>query len=111
MNGALAPNRNDVCSALMAPTPWPVVAGRLAEAGRRLHLSALHGFKHFVTERRGRIRDPDTGGAHGLDLELGGVVATRDHRTGMAHAPARRRGAAGNEADDRFPDLGRLDVL
>ena len=40
--------------------------------------------------------------AHRLDLLLGPALAAGDDRAGMAHAPARRGGAAGDEADDRL---------
>src|SRR5215467_9471811 len=62
--------------------------------------SAFHRLQHFLAQRGGRISDSDARRPHGLDLELGGVVTTRDHRSRMAHAATRRRRAAGDEADD-----------
>src|SRR5947207_14945640 len=88
---------------MSAPLSWP----KPPWSGR----SALHCLKHFLAERGGRIRDPDTRRPHGVDLELGGVLTTRDHGAGMAHASARRCGAAGDEADHRLRGLGFLDEL
>src|ERR1700722_1448939 len=90
-------------SALLA-WPWLLGDGRLAR-------SALHCLQHFVTKRCGRVGDPDAHGAHGFDLEFSGVIAARNYGAGMAHAAARRRGAAGDEADDRLLGAGRLQVL
>jgi hypothetical protein len=39
---------------------------------------------------------------HGLDLVLGAALAAGDDRAGVSHAPARRGGAAGDEAGDRL---------
>src|SRR4029450_1098835 len=105
MNGALAPNRNDVCSAFMASLLIPS-PGRGEESDM---VSALHGFEHFLAQSGGRVGDPDARRAHGVDLEFGGVLATRDHRACMAHAATRRGRAAGDEADDRLLGLARLD--
>src|SRR5918993_3968133 len=107
MNGALAPNRNDVCSALMASllSPSP---GRGEESDM---VSALHGFEHFLAQSGGGVGDPDACRTHGMDLELGGVLTTGDHRARMAHATTRRRGAAGDEADHRLLGLAGLDEL
>ena len=44
----------------------------------------------------------DSSRFHRRDLALGIALAARDDRAGMAHAAARRRGAAGDEADDRL---------
>src|SRR5580704_14483270 len=108
MNGALAPNRNDVCSALMACLLLLLSSAR---GERNLIWSALHGLKHFLAQCGGRIRDPDARGSHGVDLELGSVLAARDHRAGMAHAAARRGGAAGDEADHRLLGFRCLEEL
>ena len=42
----------------------------------------------------------DSSRFHRRDLVFGVALAARDDRAGMAHAAARRRGAAGDEADD-----------
>src|SRR4029453_4572996 len=97
MNGALAPNRNDVCSALMARAS--LVSRRGPAAAGRLALSALHGLKHFLAQGSGRISHPDPHRAHDVDLVFRGVVTSGDDGAGMAHAPARRGSASGDEAD------------
>ena len=48
---------------------------------------------------------------HRLDLGLRAAFAAGDDRAGMAHAAARRRGDAGDEADHRFFDLVVLDEV
>src|SRR5579875_1270517 len=56
------------------------------------------GFADF----RGRLHDVDAGGGEGLHLFGGGALSARDDGSGVAHAAARRRGLAGDEADDRL---------
>ena len=50
----------------------------------------------------GEFGDRDARRAHRLDLVLGGALAAGDDGAGMAHAAARRRRAAGDEADHRL---------
>src|SRR5690554_2215575 len=51
----------------------------------------------------GRItRDLEAGLFHDRQLGIGRVLATRDQRTGVAHALARGRSDAGDEADHRL---------
>src|ERR1700681_1432545 len=97
---------------MSAPLSWPgslVWPPGYGDDGCDCGQSALDGFKHFLAKCGGRIRDPDARGPHGVDLELGGVLATGDHGAGMAHAATRRRGAAGDEADHRLRGLRRLE--
>ncbi len=47
----------------------------------------------------------DAGALHRLHLVRGGAAAAGDDRAGMAHAAARRRGGAGDEADHRLLHL------
>src|SRR5215207_2497279 len=49
---------------------------------------ALHRLQHFLAQSGGGVGDPDACRTHGVDLELGGVLATGDHRACMAHAAA-----------------------
>src|SRR6266849_1439455 len=88
---------------MSAPLSWP----NPPWSGR----SALHCLKHFLAQGGGRIRDPDARRPHGVDLELGGVLTAGDHGAGMAHATARRSGAAGDEADHGLAGLGFPDEL
>ena len=57
-------------------------------------------------QRRAELRwawgDGNSSRFHRRDLALGVALAARDDRAGMAHAAARRRRAAGDEADDRL---------
>src|SRR3954452_9982814 len=110
MNGALAPNRNDVCSACIGGLSSSSSPPNGGEEYENVVL-ALHRLQHFLAQGGGGIGDPDACRTHGVDLELGSVLATRDHRAGMAHAAARRRGAAGDEADHRLLGLAGLDEL
>src|SRR5262245_59322103 len=55
-----------------------------------------------VAQTRRRGRDLNTGGLHGRNLAFGVSPATGDDGAGMAHAPAGRRGATGNESDYRL---------
>jgi len=48
---------------------------------------------------------------HRLDLLLGAPLTAGDDGSGVAHAAARRRGEAGDEADDRLLDTGLLEEL
>ena len=54
----------------------------------------------------GRRRHLDAGGFHGGDLRLRIAFAAGNDRAGMAHAPSRRRRAAGDEADHRLLAAG-----
>ncbi len=51
----------------------------------------------------------DPGGGERLHLVGRGALAAGDNRPGVAHAPPRRRGLAGDESDDRLLDV-RLDI-
>src|SRR5580693_1436511 len=55
-----------------------------------------------MAEPRRRRRDLDAGRLHGGDLGIGAALAAGDDRPGMTHAPTRRRGASGDEADHRL---------
>ena len=62
-------------------------------------------FQYFgegLAEPRRRRRDLDAGRFHGGDLGFRAALAAGDDGAGMAHAPAGRRGAAGDEADHRL---------
>src|SRR5580658_4878381 len=52
-----------------------------------------------MAEPSRRRRDLDAGRLHGGDLGVGAALAAGDDGAGMAHAPAGRRGAPGDEAD------------
>ncbi len=62
----------------------------------------------FAQLRR-RRRHADARGLHRRDLVFRAALAARDDRAGVAHAAARRRGAAGDEADHGL--LDRLEFL
>ena len=51
-----------------------------------------------VSQTRRRGRNLDAGGFHGRNLGFRVALAAGDDGPGMAHAPARRRGAAGNKS-------------
>src|SRR6266851_2723940 len=63
---------------------------------------------HGGAERGGGLGDDHPGAAQCFHLVGRTAFAAGDDRAGMAHAPARRRGAAGDKADDRFLRAGRL---
>src|SRR5690348_11546911 len=56
-----------------------------------------------LAELRWAWRDGDSSRLHRRDLARGVPLAAGDDRAGVAHAAARRRGAAGDEPDDRLP--------
>src|SRR5579884_2383673 len=91
----------------------PVYRRPARAAPRRSGLAAQH-FLHRRPDRRGRWGNNDAGALQRRDLVGGAALAAGDDRAGMTHAPPGRRGAAGNEADDRLfaprgPEkLGRL---
>ena len=63
--------------------------------------SFRHCFDHRGAERRRAVGDQEAGRFHRFDLGFGRAFAAGDDRAGMAHAAARRRRDAGDEADDR----------
>src|SRR6185369_3178993 len=105
MNGALAPNRNEVCSACIAF----VLLHLLPERGPPARL--MH--ERAGGPRSGKISpsspSASPGRAQCLDLVFRGVVAARNDGAGVAHAAARRGGAAGDETDHRLPGPRGLD--
>src|SRR6267143_1680577 len=56
----------------------------------------------FRSHLRGVARHPDAAFLHDGELFLRGALAAGDDGAGVAHAFPRRRGNAGDEADDRF---------
>src|SRR6476659_551577 len=64
-------------------------------------LTAEH-VPHRRADCRRRLGDDHPGAAQCFHLIAGPALAAGDNRTGMTHPPARRRGAAGDEPDDRF---------
>src|ERR1700730_15452603 len=71
-------------------------------------MSALQHLDHRATEGRRGVGDSDAGALHRLDLVSGRAGAAGDDGAGMPHAPARRRGGAGDEADHRLLGLAAL---
>src|SRR5687768_4592968 len=74
-----------------APLAYPSAAQKLGEGGAEL---------------RWAWGDANSSLLHRRDLVLGPALAARDDGAGMAHAAARRRGAAGDEADGRLAAAG-----
>src|SRR6185437_9406136 len=66
---------------------------------------AFHGAQHRAAEACRGIGNGDASALHRLDLVAGAALAARDDGAGVTHAPARRRGHSGDEADDRLLDL------
>src|SRR5687767_1858669 len=64
--------------------------------------SALQKRREGGAELRWAWGHPNSSILHRRDLVLGGALAARYDRAGMAHAPAGRGGAAGDEADGRL---------
>src|SRR5262245_2122110 len=73
--------------------------------------SALHCLGPLGAQRGRRIGNVDPHRTQGVDLEFRGVLTTRDHGAGMAHAASRWRGATGDEADHGLLGLAGLDEL
>src|SRR5271169_1072483 len=97
MKPALAPVRKVVPSRSAMPALYACSEPRLPDLGPQ-HLV------HRRADGGGRFRDHDSGALQRLHLVAGAAFAAGNDRAGMAHAPARRCGAAGDEPDDRlFP--------
>src|SRR5688572_33092439 len=58
-----------------------------------------------LADGRGTFGDADAGGLQGGDLPFRAAFAAADDRAGVAHAAPRRRGAAGDERNDRLADV------
>src|SRR5262249_8497641 len=89
------------------PTKWTAVRRRKCDktanpgrfAGRKAERteSVPQYFDQSLAEARRRRRDTDPGGFHRRDLGFGIALAAGNDGAGMAHAPARRSRAAGDE--------------
>src|SRR3954452_3428528 len=88
----------------------PDASGPLRRAAATpLGSGAPHRLQLLLPQGRRVLGDPDAGRAHRLELALRVALAARDDRPGVAHAPPRRGGAAGDEARDRLRRAGRLE--
>src|SRR6185312_6584158 len=98
----------DILLLPLSPTPFhlPLEADQVTldgiasrrRAGMR-YLCSLQYRNHRAAQRGGAFGDVDASGAHRIHLGGGGIVSAADDGAGMAHAPARRRGGASDEAD------------
>src|SRR6056297_168987 len=65
--------------------------------------SLVDRLKHSLTQSRRAVGHDDARAAHGVDLVVRAALTAGDDGAGMAHAAARRGGAAGDEARRGFP--------
>src|SRR5262249_31894368 len=70
--------------------------------------ASFHRLPHRGAERGRRFGDRDPGRAHRLELGSGGALTARDDGAGMAHAAARWRRRARDEAHHRLLRLRLL---
>lgn len=83
---------------LIMPSSFPTTT---PPGARNLQQIALDkGLAHGASQTGGRALDDDAGGLEGLDLGVGAALAAGNDGAGVAHAAARGRADAGDEADD-----------
>src|SRR5215471_1647138 len=95
MKPALLPVRNVVRSRSAMPALY-------ACGGPQLPHSAAQHIPHRRADRGRRCRYNRSCALQRLDLVFRTALAAGDDRTSVTHAPAGRRGAAGDEPDDRL---------